>query len=200
MYLDSDNVPFYIGKGKGDRYLISKHVRKTHPHLFAKLRKVGVDSVQIRFLHQSLVETDALQYETYWIRYIGRKDLGEGTLCNLTDGGESVQFTEETRRKIGRANKGRMPWIKGEHHSAETRKKIGQRPYVFSIVARERMSLAHRKFNDIQAKEIIYMYINNYATLQEIADILKCGRTAIKSCLLRHSIQLRKKGPRCVKE
>lgn len=196
MYLDNDNIPFYIGKGKGDRYLISKHLRGSHPHLNNKIRKLGITNIQIQFLHKHLSEADALKQETYWIRHIGRKDQGSGSLCNLTDGGETVKFTEETRRKIGRANKGRSPWIQGKHHSAETRKKIGQRPYIFSAATRAKMSLAKKKFGDAQEEKIICLYVENCNTLKEIAVVLGCSKGGIKSCLLRHDVKLRRKGPR----
>jgi len=34
---------------------------------------------------------------------------------------EGYKHSEETRRKIGMANKGNVPWIKGRHHSAEAK-------------------------------------------------------------------------------
>ncbi len=58
--------------------------------------------------------------EILLINYYGRRDIGEGTLCNLTDGGEGfvgLVKTEEHKRKIGEKSKGRKP-------SAETIEKI----------------------------------------------------------------------------
>lgn len=34
------------------------------------------------------------------------------------------KLSEETRRKISLANKGRIPWLKGKHHTEQTRAKI----------------------------------------------------------------------------
>jgi len=58
MYLDLDNIPFYIGKGKEDRYLVSQHFAKNSPNrLFKnKIRKVGIDNIKIYFLHKDLTE------------------------------------------------------------------------------------------------------------------------------------------------
>ena len=33
--------------------------------------------------------------------------------------------SEETRKKLSKASKGRIPWIKGKHHTEETKKKLG---------------------------------------------------------------------------
>ena len=111
MYLDTDNVPFYVGKGKNDRYQIRPHLYSTYPNRFLvyKIRKVGVANIKIHFLHKNLTEEEAFYWESYWIKYIGRRDKKEGTLCNLTNGGEGnsgrIQ-SNETRQKISNAAKG----------------------------------------------------------------------------------------------
>ncbi|KKM07134.1 hypothetical protein LCGC14_1736930 [marine sediment metagenome] len=122
MYLDPANVPFYIGKGQGDRYLISKHLTITNRLLRNKIRKVGVTNVKIHFLHENLTEKEAFSWERYWIKYIGRRDLKEGTLCNLTDGGEGTSghtHTEESKQKMSEALRGKLPWNKGKQMSVE---------------------------------------------------------------------------------
>ena len=81
MYLDVDNCPFYIGKGRGNRYRVSRHVYKgvTNRFLKNKIRKVGVDNIKVHFLHRNLTEEEAFHWERYWIKYIGRRDLKEGS-------------------------------------------------------------------------------------------------------------------------
>lgn len=118
MYLDLDNIPFYIGKGKDQRYNIKGHLHKNNRNSFLKnkIRKVGVSNVKIHFLHKNISEKESFSWESYWIKYIGRRDLGTGTLCNLTDGGEGTSgiiFSEKHRRKIGEIHKGKK--ISKEH-------------------------------------------------------------------------------------
>lgn len=126
MYLDQDNVPFYIGKGIGDRYFPSLHNRKEQPYLRNKLCKLGYENVKIHFLHKNLTEEEAFTWEKYWIKYIGRKDKKEGTLCNLTNGGDGVSGvipTEESNLKRSQTLKGRN---KGIPLSKETCRKISE--------------------------------------------------------------------------
>jgi hypothetical protein len=88
MYLDIDNVPFYIGKGQGKRYQVHRHLGKNESNRFLKnkINKIGKENVKIHFLHKDLIEKTAFYWENYWIRYIGRRNKGEGSLTNLTDG------------------------------------------------------------------------------------------------------------------
>lgn len=56
----------------------------------------------------ALDESHAFLLEMSLIEIIGRKDLGKGTLLNLTDGGDGVSNpAESSRMKIGAANKDR---------------------------------------------------------------------------------------------
>jgi len=113
LYLTPDRVPFYIGKGKGHRYYVSNHLHKTNPNrlLKNKIRKVGVANVRVQFLHENLTEEEAFCWERYWIKYIGRRNLGKGTLVNMTVGGDGISghiHSDDTKRKISDANKGRI--------------------------------------------------------------------------------------------
>ncbi len=105
IYLDQDNVPFYVGKGKNQRYKVCRHLGKNdfNPFLKNKIRKVGVVNVKIYFFHENITEEEAFYWESYWIKYIGRRDKKEGSLVNLTDGGEGMSgyiISEETKQKI----------------------------------------------------------------------------------------------------
>ncbi len=130
MYLDLNNVPFYIGKGKDDRCLIIHHLQKgnTNNLLKNKIRKVGVSNIKIYFLHTNLAEKEAFHWERYWIKYIGRRDLKKGSLCNLTDGGEigpiGFKHSNESKRKISEAMSGEKHPTYGKHWPEETRRKM----------------------------------------------------------------------------
>lgn len=106
MYLDQNNCPFYIGKGTGPRYKVSRHFNTKQSYLVRKINKIGIDNIKIHFLNESLTPEKAIAWERYWIKRIGRANKKEGTLCNLTDGGDGSsghiqsEKTKELRRQV----------------------------------------------------------------------------------------------------
>lgn len=77
MYLrESDGTPYYVGKGKGDRY------KKKH--------RVNIPPLEenIIFVNKELTNEAACFLEKELIYFYGRKDTGEGILQNQTDGGD----------------------------------------------------------------------------------------------------------------
>jgi len=123
MYLDPSNIPIYIGKGRGSRHYVSIHLN-TNPNNFLKRKilKIGQNNIKVYFLHKDITEEESFKWETYWIKYIGRSCKNEGTLCNITLGGEGAsgyKHTEEAKRKIGLASSGKIV-------SKETRRKASE--------------------------------------------------------------------------
>jgi hypothetical protein len=118
-YLREDRTPYYIGKGKSNRaYCRSK-----------KCIKPPKDKLRILILKQNLTEEEAFGHEKYMIAVFGRKDLGTGILHNKTDGGEgSSNPSVETRKKMSESKIGSIPWNKEKKncHSEETRRKISE--------------------------------------------------------------------------
>ena len=137
IYFDSNNIPFYAGKGKGYRYHLSCHLDESNPNNFLKnkIRKVGVDNVIIKFLHKDLNEEQSFYLEEYYIAGYGRRDLGLGPLCNLTNGGEGESgriCSEETKQKISKIHKGKKiaPEVV-ERQAAALREYYGTHPNPF---------------------------------------------------------------------
>jgi len=117
-------VPFYVGKGKGNRWL--HHERKTPrrpSHKDAIIRKMLAAGHEIPkvILHANLTEDVAFAYEMALIAAIGRVSKGLGPLTNQTDGGEGVSGWKVTPERLAS-----MAAIKlGTKHSPEIRAKIG---------------------------------------------------------------------------
>jgi hypothetical protein len=118
-YLREDKTPYYIGKGKGNR--IYSNSRRT----FSRPKDIS----RIIFLKKNLTEEEAFRHEIYMIAVLGRKDLGTGILHNKTNGGDGTSgriATEEAKRKMSEANKGKPSSRKGIPRTEETRKKLSE--------------------------------------------------------------------------
>jgi hypothetical protein len=111
-YLREDKTPYYIGKGKCNRAYRRRKVDIKPPK----------DKSRILILKQNLTEQEAFRHEVYMIAVFGRKDLGTGILHNRTDGGDGGSGairSDETRRKISEASKGKT-------FSEETKRKLSE--------------------------------------------------------------------------
>jgi len=134
-YLREDRTPYYIGKGVGSR-AYKKYKNKIKP---------PKDKTRIIFLKQNLLEEEAFKHEKYMIAVFGRKDLGTGILHNRTDGGECSSgriCSEETKVKIGTAQKGDKNHSYGKSLSEEHKKKLSEagKNKVFSEETRKKLS------------------------------------------------------------
>ena len=108
---------FYVGQGVGSR---AWHFHNRSRIWNNTAKKHGV---QVEVVLTGLTKEEANHWERFWIASIGRRDLKEGNLVNLTSGGEGpgdpsperlqqlkeyatgVKFSDERRRKISEALK-----------------------------------------------------------------------------------------------
>lgn len=87
---------YYVGVGHGNRAYSVKPAR--NPFWKAVYDKHGIDVV---IMHDDLSLSEAFQLERAYIISIGRRDLGTGTLTNLTDGGDGLTNPSlKTRTKM----------------------------------------------------------------------------------------------------
>jgi len=99
-WLRKDGSPYYIGKGTGFRAYCNRPYKP-------------LDKNRIQIIEDKLTEKQAFDLEEKLIAKYGRKDRGTGILKNKTDGGDGPALSEEAKRKISLAGKGRTPWNKG---------------------------------------------------------------------------------------
>ena len=134
-YLREDKTPYYIGKGKGSR--IYRKTRRIKP---------PKDKSRIIFLKQNLTEEEAFKHEIYMIAVFCRIDLGTCILHNMTNGGEGGSgrvLSEETRRKLSDANRGKNHPNYGKTTSLETKAKMSASKKNMSDETRAKYSAAN---------------------------------------------------------
>lgn len=137
--LDKNEV-FYIGIGSDENYkrAYSKQCRN---HYWNNIIKVT--SYEVEIVLDELTWEEACQKEIEFIKLYGRKDLNEGTLVNMTDGGEGfigLIFSETHKKNIANASLGNKNMVGkslqestklklreinlGKTHTAESKEKI----------------------------------------------------------------------------
>ena len=121
--LDTKEV-FYIGIGTKKRRAYSQYKRSKHWHSVVK--KAGHT---VELLHEDIDWDTACEIEKELIKLHGRKDLGLGTLVNMTDGGDGrfgTTASDETKKKMSQSHIGLNMWSKGVKRPEELVKQITQ--------------------------------------------------------------------------
>ncbi len=82
--------------------MLRSSVPGTSPYLYNKLTDIFLAGYSSPIYHRLFHHEDerlCFWVERFWIDVIGRSSTGNGTLCNLTDGGDGVPLTEDLRKK-----------------------------------------------------------------------------------------------------
>jgi hypothetical protein len=119
-----NHEPFYIGKGKGDR--INRTLYDKSPfkrNKINKLNKLNIGIISYK-IYENLDNESSIKIEKNLIKGIGRRNLNEGSLVNMTDGGDgrlNSTHSPEVRLKISKKLKGVGL---GRNHTKETKIKM----------------------------------------------------------------------------
>jgi hypothetical protein len=121
--------PFYVGKGKGQRYLVHLKgwaYKYKNPHLYNRISNIKSDGFEpiVMILKNNILQEDALAIEAKLINELGtRKNISQiklGPLVNLKLDGKVQRFSDETKQKISESARTR----KRKSHSDETKQKM----------------------------------------------------------------------------
>lgn len=118
------NEPFYIGIGSQRNHKRAFNT-KDRNNLWQKIFNKCV--VTSNILYDGLTWAEACEIEQTLIGHFGRLNNNTGILVNLTDGGEGGYgrvLSDECRKKIGDANKGRPSPFRGSKCKDELKEKI----------------------------------------------------------------------------
>jgi hypothetical protein len=126
------NEPFYIGIGENIKRAYYFYKRSEHWHnIFNKTK------IKVEILFEDVSLDFAIEKEKEFIKLYGRKDFGNGSLVNKTDGGEKFEnLSLETRKVMSEKAKKRIitdEWKNnmsksqiGRKHSDDTKQRIKQ--------------------------------------------------------------------------
>jgi hypothetical protein len=123
LWEEGKDHPFYIGKGKGDRF--QQHFQEAaswdgesrfrimpngdkYWYNVAKLSIIKKDpsKIKVTIIEEGLSESKAFKLETLMVATYGPSFDG-GVLTNMTWGGDGVSMTEEVRKKISQYRLGK---------------------------------------------------------------------------------------------
>ena len=118
LYLRTDDTPYYVGKGSGNRWSEN----------YGRPCQRPKDKCRI-LIKECLSESEAYEMEMHLISLYGRKDLGTGILHNRCEGGNGwkagVRWTE-ARRAAYKANP-KKNWVtRSREFSDEHRKHLSE--------------------------------------------------------------------------
>ena len=134
-----NNTPFYIGIGNDNRYTRAFNKKNRNTHWKNVVKNTDYE-VEILFEHEDYEFIKEKEIE--FISLYGRKDLGLGTLCNKTNGGDGclgLIHTDEAKLKMSIPNKGKII-------SEEQKKKVSEfhKGKVLTEEHKLKISLAHK--------------------------------------------------------
>lgn len=194
--LDNNEI-FYIGIGKTEDRAYSKEKRNKFWHHLVEKSDYSIEIIAKNIEYENAKELEILLISLY-----GRRDLGLGSLVNLTDGGDGCKgfkITDEYRKKLSKANSGRVfsdlhkyniglssrgrKANLGNLHSEETKRKIGEksRGRIKSEETLIKISEANMGGNNGRAKLFLNIATGiYYDTLKDAANSINMNRNKFR--------------------
>lgn len=174
------NVPFYVGYGKDNK---GAYTRANTKHGRSKYWKniVSKTNYKVDIVYDNIDCLNELkQKEIEFIALYGRRNLGLGTLVNLTDGGDGGKGVKQTVQHIEKKYtfpKGHKPWNTGI-------------TYKISTVARKKSKAEKDKMAEASIYKISISQYENEIFIKTYPSITEASKqTGISMTCLRNNIK-----------
>lgn len=168
--LDTNEV-FYIGIGTQDKYKRAFSLIKRNKFWQNIVSKTDF---LVEIIQDGLSWEEACKKEKETIKKIGRRDLGLGTLVNMTDGGDGTFNVKHSKEWYEKQRKNNSK--KGISISEEHKKKIS-----LNHKSKNKDASSGNKAIDVFDKN--WVFINSYVSILEAAKDLNIGRWIIDKFL-----------------
>lgn len=180
------NEPFYVGKGKGDRW--RKLKREGNKHFNNIVNKVPI---VVNVLHDSLEEEVALGLEVYYI-WLYRDVIGY-MLVNINDGGDGCALCGKNNPMYGKNSWDCMDENAKVERIRKLREKKGENNPMYgkshTLEAREKMSKTKKEKclskgkNNPKSKSVICLTTAKiFLTEKDGSEYYNCVRQHISKC------------------
>ena len=157
------------------------------PKFYNAIQKYGWDKFDHEILVDNLNFEQACELEQYFIKYYNSIKNG----YNILEGGQGSlgrECSEETKRKIGKANSGENNWLHGKNCPQYLREKISasNKGKIFTAEHKNKLSSSHKgkhEFgNNIKAKKV---HIDNiiFSCAEECAKALDISGSVVRGWL-----------------
>lgn len=186
------NEPFYIGIGNKKNYA---RAYQTNPDRRNEIwRKIFTKTnIDVEIILEGLSKSQASEKEQEFIKLYGRKDLNNGLLCNMTDGGDGIWNcirSEDTKEKLRQQKLGDKNPMFGKTPSKETSLKRSK-----SLTGQKRSEETKKKqslssINSGQAKSVDVFrfddnkYVGRFYAISEACRILGFHQSISKASLV----------------
>lgn len=159
-----NNEPFYIGIGNKSKYARAYEFKPDKRNVMWS-RIFSKSEISVDIIMDGLTKEQASDKEKEFISIYGRKDLGLGSLCNMTNGGDGVwcrKMSEETKNKIRLSKIGEKNPMFGKKQSEETKlkRKKSTKKIIYTKEDRFNASLRTVKSGQALSTEVICFKTN----------------------------------------
>ena len=185
---ETDGSIFYVGIGTEKRPYTNKS-RNDYWH-----NTVNKYGYYVDILSKELSIEDALELEEFVICELGRKDLGNGNLVNLNNGGKgNLQVSDLTKKKMSKSAIGRTAWNKGLPMSEEQKAKLSKirkgvtsprKGVKITEETREKIRKANLGGKSSSAKSVYNTKTNEtFETIKKAAESMNVNYSTLSSML-----------------
>ncbi len=140
----------YIGQSvdlKKREYMYSLLHCKNQIKLFNSLKKYGWDNHKFEIIHELPFDIPIEILNEYELIYWELYNMLGFEMLNISIPGNNKKLSDETKKKISVANKGKESWVKGktQSHESNNKRSLSHKGKILSINHRKKLSTSHNK-------------------------------------------------------